>query len=254
MKSKWKIFWIVCSSFVVIGLALCIAGFSMGVTFSTVRAAFGDEIDFVENRSVVQRNYVDIEGDDIPYDGDVELHAEHSETEHLTEYQGIHDLSVDLDGGSLIIKTYDGDEVRTDFSGIGRDVNLSCEQEGGELDIDVEKKGNRIFRDSDSGQMIIYIPENYDMNEISLDVGAGEALIGDVTAYELSIDCGAGRVTYDTSLREADFNYSIECGIGEVQIGNSSYAGLGSERNINNQSSRTLDINCGVGEVIIKFI
>lgn len=254
MKNGWKVFWIICAAMGVIGMCLCIAGLSMGVTAAGIRSAFGSEVGYIEKQVIVSEDYVDTEGNTVHHGEDVDLHADHSETDQLVEHQGVRRLSIDMDAGSLMIKTYDGYEVRSDFSGVGSDVNLSTEQEGDELDIDVEKKRSRLFGNFDAGEVILYIPENYSMDEISLDIGAGEVLIGDVATYDMSIDCGAGLVTYDTSLQESDFNYRVQCGVGNVQIGDSNYAGLGSKKSIDNQSSRNIDIDCGVGEVIIKFI
>ena len=67
------------------------------------------------------------------------------------------------------------------------------------------------------------------------------------------IQCGVGSIVYTASGHEEEYNYEIECGIGEVLCGDSSYSGLGKNRHIDNNADKDISIEGGVGSVIIDF-
>jgi len=137
----------------------------------------------------------------------------------------------------------------------------------------------------------IVIPKGYTLSELDMDLGAGAisvtggnfgeviidvaagefigtniiagSLRGNVGAGSISysgeidgkarFDCGAGKVILHLNQAEKDFNYNIDCGIGEIIIGNSNYSGLGNHKKIENQADYTMEIDCGAGEVTIQF-
>lgn len=109
-------------------------------------------------------------------------------------------------------------------------------------------------------------------DELILDVGAGEMNISGLKARKLDAECGVGLLTMkDVSMekcelecgigklqmnvdgRQEDFDYEIDCGIGNVVLGDSSYTGLGTSKNIDNNADRKMDIDCGIGQVVVSF-
>lgn len=247
MKTGWKVFWIVCAVLALFGVGLWVAGVALGYNGERADKAFEDEIRYIEKRIIT--------GESMDEDtADTADTADAAEVEDLQSYQSVKDLSVELDAGKLVLKTYDGDGIRCDFSGLGSRSKYSVDQDGDELDVQVSMKKYRIFEDGDAGNLIIYVPKNLKLDEFSMEAGAGEVIIGDVDADYISIECGAGSVNYTTSRSEEDFNYEIECGIGEVRIGDMEFSGLGADRSIDNQSAKELDIQCGVGEIVVTFI
>jgi hypothetical protein len=52
---------------------------------------------------------------------------------------------------------------------------------------------------------------------------------------------------------ENDYNYEISCGVGQVKIGSTSYSGLGNSQEVDNGASRKMEIDCGIGEVVLSF-
>lgn len=88
--------------------------------------------------------------------------------------------------------------------------------------------------------------------KIELDAGVGEIDIEYASADEVTLDCGVGELNITLEGTEEDYSYGIDCGVGDVQIGNSSYSGLGTTKNISG-GSKTVDIDCGVGEVSVDF-
>ena len=51
-----------------------------------------------------------------------------------------------------------------------------------------------------------------------------------------------------------EYNYDLQCGIGNLDIGSDSYSGLGREKHISNASAdRKLELECGMGNVSVSF-
>lgn len=89
---------------------------------------------------------------------------------------------------------------------------------------------------------------------MEMEVGAGEADIKNLTVSNLNLEVGVGEANVQVNGAIEDFNYRIECGIGEVVVGNDSYGGLGAEQTIKNSNTSCLiDIECGIGSVDMQF-
>lgn len=98
---------------------------------------------------------------------------------------------------------------------------------------------------------------------VSLEVGTGEMTVLDLTAEDLAIEAGIGQVNVEVCGKESDYDYSVECGIGTVKIGDTSYSGMGTEYHSSydekehhgetSTSDCKIDIKCGIGEVCVKF-
>lgn len=88
---------------------------------------------------------------------------------------------------------------------------------------------------------------------LSAECGAGELLLERVTAQDVDIDSGVGRIALEMTGKKEYYNYNVECGIGQVQIGDTSYSGLGTEKSIDNGADWNMDIECGIGEVDVSF-
>ena len=50
-----------------------------------------------------------------------------------------------------------------------------------------------------------------------------------------------------------NFNYSIDCGIGEVILGGDSYSSLGVSREIDNDAEKKMELHCGVGQIHVEY-
>ena len=147
-----------------------------------------------------------------------------------------------------------------------------CYVEEGALHIEGNQK-IKVNNSNYDGEITIVIPKNMVFQEVDLEVGAGKADVANLKANQVDIELGAGEVNVtglDTKKFDAktgagklyaelvgkqnDYSYELGWGIGQLKIGDSSYSGLGTEQNITNPGAeRFADIECGVGEIIIKF-
>lgn len=95
--------------------------------------------------------------------------------------------------------------------------------------------------------------EYLETKKLDVELGAGEIIINQlyVQTCELSVGVGNAEIYLDGS--KEDYNYEIECAVGNVDIGNESFGGLASERRINNHADANVEIECGMGNVTIGF-
>ena len=96
--------------------------------------------------------------------------------------------------------------------------------------------------------------DNIDSGKASLKVGAGEIVADDMTVKNLDVECGMGNVSLTLSGDVTDYNYHVESAMGNVRIGDNEYTGIIGERNINNGSSRKIDVECAMGNIEIDFV
>lgn len=113
-----------------------------------------------------------------------------------------------------------------------------------------------------------------DISELfDIDCGAGDVEISQSTFQDVSIDCGAGdfelygEVKGDIDLstgageanlilkgKESDFNYDLSVGVGGIEIDGRKSDGLSSSKKIENENAtKTITVDSGVGEVEISF-
>ena len=95
---------------------------------------------------------------------------------------------------------------------------------------------------------------NLSVHDFDLEVGAGQAIVKNLSVNKLNVEAGMGEVDVEIDGVEADYNYDVECGIGEVTVGNRSFGGMGAEQSITNlNATKEMNIECGIGKVAVKF-
>lgn len=266
MRSGWKIFWIICGITLAIGFACCAVSLGMGVTLDSLHDRFPNGIGWVRE-----------DGGRLAED----IHE---------SYKGITEIDAELFAGNVSVFTTDGDEVRVETNNLRQKLGFKCYTEGNELKLRTNKKLYHI-NNVGKGTIKIYIPREMIFEEASFYMGAGELYIerifadsfltsvgagevdidgfwaneaelecgagsiqakGDI-ASEIEITCGVGEIQYTASGDEKEYNYDIECAIGEVVCGSNKYSGINGEKNINNHADKDMNISNGVGSVIVEF-
>lgn len=183
-------------------------------------------------------------------------------------YEGIRNLSLDI--GVTSVKIQESGDNRFHVYGVCYDDNFSCQKDGDTLEVEGRR---RWVHNSRSGeQLTIEIPVGTVFEEVEIDVGVGELDAAGLYCRELSIDCGVGSVSVrgrvedecsidcgvgEVSLNlenaQEDFDYQITCGIGDVVLGENSYSGISKRREIDNGTGRDMEIDCGMGSVMLTF-
>lgn len=95
--------------------------------------------------------------------------------------------------------------------------------------------------------------EQIEANVLELKANVGQIDTEEIEADQIDIDCGIGSIDVLAAGREQDYNYVIECSVGEVDIGDNSFSGLGSKRKIENAGDKNMQVKCSVGQVDVSF-
>ena len=90
--------------------------------------------------------------------------------------------------------------------------------------------------------------------EADLQIGTGSMTFTDLSAEKTSGECGLGGLDLTMTGDEKDYNYDLQCGIGNMDVGSDSYSGFGKEDHISNTGAdRKMDLECGMGNVAVSF-
>ena len=90
--------------------------------------------------------------------------------------------------------------------------------------------------------------------EADLEIGTGSMTFADLSAKKISGECGLGELDLTMTGTQEDYNYDLECGVGNLDVGSDSYSGLGREKSISNTGAdRKVDLECGMGNVSVNF-
>lgn len=68
------------------------------------------------------------------------------------------------------------------------------------------------------------------------------------------IQCGMGTVELITQGNPDDYNYKTKVGMGSIQIGDKTFEGLSNKERFSSTAKNYLDIDCGMGSIIISFV
>ena len=168
-------------------------------------------------------------------------------TENI-QIDNIAKLEIDVKYSNLQIKNGDTFKVESN------DTNVKCTQKGNELT--VKETGNNWLRNKEGNEVIIYIPENKEFNEIEIDTGAGNIEIESLNTKDLSFSIGAGKVEINNLkvTNEAE----IDGGAGKVDILSGEICNLNLDMGIGefNVCTKLLgnnDIEQGMGKLTIKL-
>lgn len=144
--------------------------------------------------------------------------------------------SLDLGAGSLSVEELQTGALEANV-GAGKMTFEKLEADQAELDCG-------------AGQMTV---EELSSRVAEVSVGMGSIrLTGDVTE-RLDGECSMGELKLTLAGAQTDFNYDLSCGMGELKVGDDSYNGLAQEKQINNNASKNMELECAMGSVVVKF-
>lgn len=260
MKKFTKIALILAVVLFSVGLVSVIGSFTMGLTWDSL----GNMVD----KGKFSFDFSDDDGQ-LYLDTNQEQEDMVEDNGFFAVQEDFQSLDIELGYGVLEIKYGDVEQVQIKQKDVDK---YRCYVEEGALHIEGNQK-IKVNNSNHDGEITIVFPKNMMFQEVDLEVGAGKADVADLKANQVDIELGAGEMNVtglDTKKFDAktgagklfaemvgkqnDYSYELECGIGQLEIGESSYSGLKTEQKISNQGAeRFADIECGVGEIIIKF-
>ena len=174
-----------------------------------------------------------------------------------------------VEAGVLYVNAKNNQDTHELFIGIPKDCKLT----EAELDIaasnvtidDLEAK--EFDLELGAGQVEI---KNLTADQAEFEVGAGEVVLSGGKIGKLDTKVGMGNVTFRGTIEQYadvechmgntdiileaeldDYNYELQCGAGNIDIGKESYSGLSKTKVIDYQKNATIKIECNMGNVSV---
>ena len=284
MKKGTKGMLIAVGAFAVAGIGLCIGGISVAAVET------GGNV-FDQAGQLLQDNDYPLAG--LIHWGNAQYHSSDIDWDALdgntVDMDFASDLEISLKYDELLIQEYDGDKIRVNVANDAKN-DVVVKETSGKITITDTRSGNV----KKKKQIKVIVPSGKDFDtvslgvdmgtidlecdlkvqELSVEVGAGEfSGYGNITAancdlqvgagtididqidvQKLNADCGAGEIDMVVTGKEKDYNYDLSCGMGEIDLEDSEYSGLGIEKNISNEGARKdMVLECGMGEIDVEF-
>lgn len=284
MKKGTKGMLIAAGAFAVAGIGFCIGGISVAAVET------GGNV-FDQAGQLLQDNDYPLAG--LIHWGNVQYHSSDIDWDALdgntVDMDFASDLEISLKYDELLIQEYDGDKIRVNVANDAKN-DVVVKETSGKITITDTRSGNV----KKKKQIKVSIPsvKEFDtvslgvdmgtidlecdlkVQELSVEVGAGEfSGYGNITAaycdlqvgagtididqldiQKLNADCGAGEIDMVVTGKEKDYNYDLSCGMGEINLEDSEYSGIGIEKTISNEGAqKDMVLECGMGEIDVEF-
>lgn len=284
MKKGTKGMLIAAGAFAVAGIGFCIGGISVAAVET------GGNV-FDQAGQLLQDNDYPLAG--LIHWGNAQYHSSDIDWDALdgntVDMDFASDLEISLKYDELLIQEYDGDKIRVNVANDAKN-DVVVKETSGKITITDTRSGNV----KKKKQIKVIVPSGKDFDtvslgvdmgtidlecdlkvqELSVEVGAGEfSGYGNITAaycdlqvgagtididqldvQKLNADCGAGEIDMVVTGKEKDYNYDLSCGMGEIDLENSEYSGLGIEKTISNEGAKKdMVLECGMGEIDVEF-
>lgn len=284
MKKGTKGMLIAVGAFAVAGVGFCIGGISVAAVET------GGNV-FDQAGQLLQDNDYPLAG--LIHWGNAQYHSSDIDWDALdgntVDMDFASDLEISLKYDELLIQEYDGDKIRVNVANDAKN-DVVVKETSGKITITDTRSGNI----KKKKQIKVIVPSGKDFDtvslgvdmgtidlecdlkvqELSVEVGAGEfSGYGNITAaycdlqvgagtididqldiQKLNADCSAGEIDMVVTGKEKDYNYDLSCGMGEINLEDSEYSGLGIEKNISNEGARKdMVLECGMGEIDVEF-
>lgn len=284
MKKGTKGMLIAVGAFAVAGVGFCIGGISVAAVET------GGNV-FDQAGQLLQDNDYPLAG--LIHWGNAQYHSSDIDWDALdgntVDMDFASDLEISLKYDELLIQEYDGDKIRVNVANDAKN-DVVVKETSGKITITDTRSGNV----KKKKQIKVIVPSGKDFDtvslgvdmgtidlecdlkvqELSVEVGAGEfSGYGNITAaycdlqvgagtididqidvQKLNADCGAGEIDMVVTGKEKDYNYDLSCGMGEIDLEDSEYSGLGIEKTISNEGAqKDMVLECGMGEIDVEF-
>lgn len=287
MKKSSKVMLLTAAVVGVVGIGMSIGGVAMGATIAGLNLSkYG--FDGIVKQTA---KYISLDDkDDWEQDWDEITQLEPVETDNdkeIFETASISDLKLSLSGDELKFRSYDGDKLRIEVSGSKKDkIRIGTEDDSlilettgrtRDREVTVSYPKNVRFKETSievaAGTVTMcdeFRTDDLDVSvaageftntgkiraasDTTIAVGTGNVELSELDINNLEVDCGIGNVDVGILGKEADYNYQISCSAGNVDIGDSSYSGVGHNKNITNPNAKgNMNLDCGVGNITVDF-
>ena len=199
MKKGWKTALIISGIVGGIGIGCCIAAVVLGVSWKEFRPYFFPHVSWLHKEEVSSPSSED-------------------KMKTLGTYKGIGKLSIQVSSMKTYFQIDENlrGEIRIQGENLDDRTGVDIRQDKEELS--VESSSHKIFGgfvDNTNSALWIYLPQDFRLEETSIDVGAGSVYAEQILSKKMEIDVGAGAVEMDQFKAE---ELDIDCGAGGVTM------------------------------------
>ncbi len=165
-------------------------------------------------------------------------------------YENIRSIDIDVSYSSILIES--GEEFRVDATNVSKKFSSNVKNDI----LKIREKRNWFWGGNSSGKIVITVPKDSVLHDLTIDSGAGKIEIDKVLADRLDVSQGAGLL----SIREGDFSKTdIDGGAGKIEITSSILNNLELDAGVGKVEIEALitgnsSIDCGVGEISILLL
>lgn len=258
MKTTYKILLSMC-----VGICLICAGISIGGANQI------HSLPFIQNLDLrIQANRISNFEQDVGYirslkiditKANVTIHEDATRTSVKVKATNVYDgFKVKQDNDVLVIKQphYWFKRINSHISQIDIFIPKGYTFDTIKLDAGTGKSSiyNLNARDIqiNTGMGDVYF-QNIKCQTLDLDTGMANTVIRDIECQEkMKLDAGMGNLTIDVIGCKKDFDYKVDVGLGNVQIGNEKFSGIVDHKSYQ-QGKALIDIRCGMGNVELRM-
>ncbi len=168
----------------------------------------------------------------------------------------LHEISIMMGAGEMKTIPLTADELEINV-GAGNCEAQGFEAETIELLVGAGRisttglKAKKAVMEIGVGELTVSEIDVQGQTEIELDLGNAD-ITGTLTG-ETDAECNLGELRFHLTGSEEDYGFDVECGVGEIKIGNNSYSGIASSRSWNQDRRNQFELDCDLGSIIVTF-
>lgn len=171
----------------------------------------------------------------------------------ITEYtfDPVTELDLNIAAGSLYVQTDDVNKIKVQ---IPDTVSVDVYSDDATLYVD-STISTKSYSEDDFRKVVIILPEDLKLEEVSAEVSAGLLEMEALNAKEFDLDVEAGKITAEMPGKQSDYSYDLNCTAGQVKFGSDTYNGVLTDKELEKENAAgNIDISCGMGQVTVDFI
>lgn len=138
--------------------------------------------------------------------------------------------------------------------GFKQDVPISCKN----LDIDLgagsisikDLKADKLGTNLGAGSMEI---SGAEVGKMDIELGMGSFNYTGSLAGDMNLECSMGSANIKLANDIKDYNFKCDVSAGTIKYGNEKITNASVDKEVNNGSKSTIDIDCSMGTVVVDF-
>lgn len=102
-----------------------------------------------------------------------------------------------------------------------------------------------------AGELTVHDIDVREFTDVDIDLGNAE--ITGTLAGCIEAECDLGNLKFRLTGSEDDYGFDVDCGMGDIKIGNHHYSGFGDSSSWNIDKKNQIEISCDMGNITVTF-